>query len=72
MYLHEKMDVIWTYCGTYFIIYLSQTIMLYTLDLYSDIISLFLNKTGKNCTSNMFPGDADMAVPEAICREPLP
>lgn len=46
--------------------------MLYTLDLYSDIISLFLNKTGKNCTSNMFPGDADMAVPEAICREPLP
>lgn len=37
--------------------------MLYTLDLYSNISSLLLNKTGKNCTSNMFPGDADMAVP---------
>lgn len=31
----------------YFIIHVNQTIMLYTLNLYSDVWQLFLNKTGK-------------------------
>lgn len=41
------MDVGWTYCGNHFTIYVSQIIMLYALDLHSDICQLFLNKKKK-------------------------
>ena len=41
------MDVNETYCGHHFTIYVSQTIMLYTLNLYSDVCQLYVNKTGK-------------------------
>lgn len=34
-----------TYCGN-FAIYVCEVIMLYTLNLYSDIYYLFFNKTG--------------------------
>ena len=40
------MDVSLTYCNNHFTIYVNQTIMLYTLNLYSDVCQLFLNKTG--------------------------
>ena len=41
------MDASWTYCDNHFTIYVNQTIMLYDLDLYSEICQLFLSKTGK-------------------------
>lgn len=40
------MDV--SYCDNHFTVYVNQAIMLYILNLYSDICPLFLNKTGKN------------------------
>ena len=40
------MDVSGTYCGNHFTIYVNQTIMLYPLNLYSDVYQLFLNKIG--------------------------
>ena len=42
------MDVSQTYGGNHFTVYVNQTIMLYTLNLYSDACQLFLNKTGKS------------------------
>ena len=41
------MDVSWTYCGSYFTIYINQTTMLYSLILYSEVYQLFLIKTGE-------------------------
>ena len=41
LYLYEKMDVSWTYCGNYLTIYIN--IMLYAV--YSDVCLLFLKKT---------------------------
>ena len=35
LYLFEIMDVHKTYCGNHFMIYLSKSITLYTLNLYS-------------------------------------
>ena len=40
------MDVHHIY-GDYFMIYVSRIIMLYTLNLYSAVCQLYLNKTGK-------------------------
>ena len=39
------MDVHYTYCGNHFMMYLSLIIMLYTLNLYSGVCQLHLNKT---------------------------
>lgn len=36
-----------TYCGDHVIIYVCQVIMLYTLNFYSHVCQLRLNKTGK-------------------------
>ena len=44
LYLHEVMDINKTYCGNHFTIYFSQTIMQYTLNLYSDVCQSYLNK----------------------------
>lgn len=41
------MNVNETCCGNNLTIYVNQTIMLYTLNLYRDVSQLFLNKTGK-------------------------
>lgn len=41
------MDVNQTYCGNHFTIYLSQIILMYTLNLYSVVCQLYLNKTRK-------------------------
>ena len=41
------MDINWTYCGNHFTICVNQIIILYALNLYSDVYQLFLNKTGK-------------------------
>ena len=41
------MDVNLSYYGNQFMMYVSQMSMLYTLNLYSDVCQLFLNKTGK-------------------------
>ena len=35
-----------THCGSHFTIYIIQTVMLYALNLYSDVCQLFLNKNG--------------------------
>ena len=43
----EMMNVIKIYCGNHFTMYVSQTIMLYTLNLYSVVCQLYLNKTGQ-------------------------
>lgn len=53
LYLYEKMDVSWTYCGNHFIIYVNQTIMLYTLNLYSDV-NCFSYNWGKNPKTKMY------------------
>lgn len=47
LYLYEKMDITQTYYGNHFIMYINQTIMLYALNLYTDIWQLLLNKTGE-------------------------
>lgn len=39
-------------CGSHFTIYVIQSIMLYTLNLHSDVFQLFLTKTGGKCTYN--------------------
>lgn len=44
-YLYEMMDVSITSCGNNFAIYVSQIIVLYTLNLYSAIGQLYQNKT---------------------------
>ena len=41
------MDVHETYCGNNFMMYVSQSIMLCTLNLYSAVCQLYLNKTGR-------------------------
>ena len=41
------MDVNQIYCGSHVTIYVSQIIMLYTLNIYSAVCKLYLNKTGK-------------------------
>lgn len=50
-----------TYCGNQFMIYVSHTIMVYILNLYTDVCQLFLNKTGKKnpCTVLMLTWDED-------------
>ena len=53
-HLYEKTDVSWTYCDNHFTIYVNQTIVLYTLKLYSDLSWLFLSKTGKTYTPKKF------------------
>lgn len=40
LHLYEKMDVSWTYCGNHFTIYVIGAIMLYILNVYSDICQL--------------------------------
>lgn len=40
------------YCGNNFTVYVSQTIILYTLNLYSSICQLLLNKQGKKIVKN--------------------
>ena len=45
--IYEKMDVGQTCCGDHFTIHVNQTIMLYILNLYSDVCQLYLNKTEK-------------------------
>lgn len=42
------MEVSGTHCGDRFIIYVNQTIMLYALNLQSDVYHLFPNKPGKH------------------------
>ena len=46
LYLHEMTDDHQTYQGDHFMMCVSQTIMLYTLNLYSTVCQLYLNKTG--------------------------
>ena len=41
------MNVHCTYCGHHFMMYVSQIIMLYTLNLYSAVCQLYLKKTGR-------------------------
>ena len=46
------MDVHQPYCGNHFMIYVSQIIKLYTLNSYTAVCQLYLNKAGrkkKNC-----------------------
>ena len=52
--LYEKIDVSWTYWDNHFTIFVNQTIVLYTLKLYSDLSWLFLSKTGKTYTPKKF------------------
>ena len=47
LYLYETMDVHWNSCGNHFAMYVSQIITLYTLNLYSAVRQLYLNKTVK-------------------------
>lgn len=41
--LYEIIDVNKTCCGNYFIIYISQIIMLYTLNAYNAVCTFYLN-----------------------------
>ena len=47
LYLHEMMDVNYTYCDNNFMMYVSQITMLYNLNLYKAVCQLHLNKTGR-------------------------
>ena len=40
-------DINYIYCGNHFMLYKSQIIMLYTLNLYSAACQLYLNETGE-------------------------
>ena len=44
-YLYQMMDVHYIYYGNHFMMYVSQIIMLYTLNLYRAVCQLYLNKT---------------------------
>ena len=48
LYLYEMIDVHWTSCGDHFMMYLSQIIMLYTLNLYGAACKLYLIKTQRS------------------------
>ena len=52
--LHDKMDVSQAYCGNPFTIHVTQTIMLYVLNLHSGVSQLFPNKTGIKLIFNFF------------------
>lgn len=53
------MDMKLTYCGKGFTISVDQTIMLDTLNFYSDVYQLALNKTGrKKNTQHLLPKEA--------------
>ena len=45
-YLYKIMDCHQPYCDNHFMMYTSQIIMLYTLNLYNAVCQLQLNKTG--------------------------
>ena len=47
LWVYEMMDVQWTHCDNHFMMYTNQIIMLYTLNLYSDVCQLYLTKTGR-------------------------
>ena len=47
LYLYEMMGVHWTYCCDHVIMYVSQIITLYTLNLFTAVCQLYLNKTGR-------------------------
>ena len=47
LYLYKRMDVHQTYYDNHFIIYASQIIMLYILNLYSATCQYYLNKIGR-------------------------
>lgn len=42
------MNVNLTHCGNHFTIYVNQSIMLCSLNLYNDVCQLFLNENEKN------------------------
>ena len=42
------MDVRETYCGHHFLMYVSQITLLFTLNLYSTVCQLYLNKLEKS------------------------
>ena len=44
LYLFERVDVHYTHCGKHSMMYVSQIIKLYTLNLYSAVCQLYLNK----------------------------
>ena len=41
------MDVHETYCDDHFMMYISQIMVLHSLNLYSNVHQLYINKTGK-------------------------
>ena len=45
--LYKMTDVHWTYCGNHFLMYLSQIIMLYIINLYSAVCQLYLKTERK-------------------------
>ena len=47
------MDVHWNYCGNHLTMYVSQIILLYTLNLYSAACQLYSNKKGGGNTSSL-------------------
>ena len=47
------MDVNWTYCSNHFTTYVSQTMMSYTLNLYSAFCQLHLNETERKKNNMM-------------------
>ena len=40
-------------CDNHFTVYISQIIILYTLNLYIDLCQLYLNNTGKTVLNNV-------------------
>ena len=47
IYLYEMVDVEQIYCDNHFMIFVSQIIMLYTLNLYTVVCQLHLSKIGR-------------------------
>ena len=52
LYLYKTMDIHETYCDNHFRMYVTQIITLYTLNLYSAVCQLCLNKTGRKKEKN--------------------
>ena len=46
-FIYMKWWMLTKHCDNHFPLYVNQTIMLYTLNIYTDVCQLFLNKTEK-------------------------
>lgn len=62
LYLRERMNVHYTYYGDHFMLYVSEIIMLYSLNFYSAVCHLYPNKTRRKKKEIMREGEAEREI----------